>query len=415
MSLGTRGDIEPLLAIGEKLMNTDHEITFAFSEKFRPSFENSQIRFISLGEKFMEVIDSPLAKKAFGGSKSGIFKFIYHLRLGLKFVKIEKDTITRQYNAVKEYKPDLIIHNSIATYPFVWSMDHPGQTVLVLPAPYYFHPANDHPYYIFRKNYGYFLNRLTYKIALHSTAISLKKAMNILKISKKPTKREIKKKLLSVRSIYSISKSLFSKPNYWNNNIEVLGFFERNKSAEWSPPDELTEFLTMHNKLLLISFGSMTNPDPQLKTKIIIEILEKNQIPAILLTGSGGMIIPDRYNKKQFYFSQSLPYDWILQKIYGVVHHGGSGTVHNTLKNGCASLAIPHVFDQFVWNKIIAEKKLGPKGIKIGKLNRQNLEPLILDLYKNRNYKKNAEKISIQMKAESSPEQLINFIINKSS
>jgi hypothetical protein len=44
---------------------------------------------------------------------------------------------------------------------------------------------------------------------------------------------------------------------------------------------------------------------------------------------------------------------------------GGSGTTHLALKDGCASLAIPHIIDEIVWNQIIADFGAGPKGGKL--------------------------------------------------
>ena len=60
-------------------------------------------------------------------------------------------------------------------------------------------------------------------------------------------------------------------------------------------------------------------------------------------------------------------------KIYAVIHHGGSGTTHQGLKYGCATMIIPHIIDQFVWNKIIYNIGAGPKGIKVDKITTKNL------------------------------------------
>ena len=413
ISLGTRGDIEPMIAIAEILYKNGHEVTCAFSEQFRREVENINIPFVSLGSEFMEVIDSKFAKTAFGGGRSGLSTLYAQFRMGLLFLKNEKTTIQSQYQAVKEASPDLIVHNGIAVYPFIWEWDHPGKSILVSVAPYYLHGVHDHPYIYFHKNYGLYINKLTYKWALYFTAVSVKNAMKHLKIKRKISKSEIKKRLLSVKAIYAVSNSLFSKPDYWDESLAVLGFFERDKYIDWNPPEELIEFLSKHVKILLVSFGSMVNPRPNKKTKIIVDILEKHKIPAIIVTASGGLVQPKVYDRNLLYFIKSLPYNWLLPQIYGVIHHGGSGTMHDSIKHGCASLAIPHFVDQFTWNNIIHEKRLGPKGMRITRLNKKKMEPLILDLYHNPVYKANAEKIALQMKEESSEERLCEFIVGK--
>jgi sterol 3beta-glucosyltransferase len=155
----------------------------------------------------------------------------------------------------------------------------------------------------------------------------------------------------------------------------------------------------------------MINPEPEKKTKIILDILVRNKIPAIINTASGGLAKPDKFNSVLIHFVSQIPYEWIFPKIYGVIHHGGSGTTHLALKYGCATMIIPHIIDQFVWNKIISDMGVGPKGIKIGKINPKNLEPKILDLVNNTDYKKKAEQIGNQMNIEDFKEILYNSIM----
>jgi UDP:flavonoid glycosyltransferase YjiC (YdhE family) len=234
-----------------------------------------------------------------------------------------------------------------------------------------------------------------------------------LKITKKISHKQIKNAIRSNGVIYTISPSLFSRQDYWNDNMKVLGYQERNIAINWKPNKDLNSFLERHNQILLITFGSMTNPNPEKKTRIITEILERNKIPAIINTASGGLTKPDKFDTKLIHFVSRIPYNWILPKIYGVIHHGGSGTTHMALKYGCATMIIPHIIDQFVWNKIIYDLGAGPKGIKIGKITTKNLEPKILELVTNNSFKKKAEQIRNKMKNENFKEEIYNTIFEK--
>jgi UDP:flavonoid glycosyltransferase YjiC (YdhE family) len=81
------------------------------------------------------------------------------------------------------------------------------------------------------------------------------------------------------------------------------------------------------------------------------------------------------------------------------------------LKHGCATMAIPHIIDQFVWNSIISGLGAGPGGIKIDRIREKNLEPKILDLYNNRDYKQKAEEIIRQKAGEDLKEKMYDLII----
>jgi sterol 3beta-glucosyltransferase len=97
--------------------------------------------------------------------------------------------------------------------------------------------------------------------------------------------------------------------------------------------------------------------------------------------------------------------------MYGVIHHGCSGTTQMALKYGCATMVIPYIIDQFVWNKIVTDLGAGPGGIKIGKICMKNLEPKMLEPVNNSSFKKKAEEIGSQMEKENFREEIYNSII----
>lgn len=74
-------------------------------------------------------------------------------------------------------------------------------------------------------------------------------------------------------------------------------------------------------------------------------------------------------------------------------------------------MIIPHIIDQYVWNKIVTDSGAGPKGVKIYKVSTKNLEPLIVDLMNNAEYKKKSEQIGKEMAGEDFREALYNSII----
>ena len=190
-----------------------------------------------------------------------------------------------------------------------------------------------------------------------------------------------------------------------------MGYFERDKTLNWEPEEALTHFLQQHEKIVFISFGSMTNAKPAVITKAIVEVLEKHKIPAILNTSWGGLE-KTATTADHLLFVQDLPYDWIFPRVYAAVHHGGSGTTHSALKYGCPALIIPHIVDQPYWSKTLSDLQLGPKGIPIKKLNANRFEKGILELRNNAVYRTNAAAVAAQMKAESDPETLVNSILS---
>ena len=77
----------------------------------------------------------------------------------------------------------------------------------------------------------------------------------------------------------------------------------------------------------------------------------------------------------------------------------------------CSRMIIPHILDQFLWNKIISKLDLGPKGMSIKNLNEKNFESKLLDLINNESNKRNAILINEKMKIESNKDKLYEMIV----
>jgi len=408
-SIGTRGDIEPFLAIGKILKEKGHQVICAFSEKFREVTESCDIEFASLGRKNDDVLESDANRTVMGGS--GIKKFFAYIKLMrlAQSQKVPQEKEFKLYELVKQERPDRIVYHSKNVYPLIWEYKNRGKTIFVCPFAY-FHYTKGHTF-LFGKNYGEFFNKLTFKFYDFGVVTATMAAKKWLQIKDKITRRELKNIIHSRKFIYTISPSLFPRPGYWESNIKVLGHQELKRKTDWKPEKKLTEFIEKHEKILFITFGSMPNPEPKQKTKIILEILERNKIPAIINTASGGLVKPDKFNSELIYFVSQISYDWIFPKMYAVIQHGGAGTTHLAIKYACATMIIPHFMDQFVWDKIISELGVGPKGIRISRITNKNLEPKVLELLNNKSFKEKSAKIGNQMKKEDFKEELYKTII----
>ena len=409
-SIGTRGDMEPFLAIAEILKGYGHEVTCLFPDQFKPLVDDTGVNFEGLGPEFYEMLESDIGKFAMGGGGNKFKKLIAYIKLGFKQKEINKKLVHRQYEVVQKLKPDRIVHNGKAMYPVLWEIDHPNQTTYVSPVPY-LHYVKGHSHVAFHNNYGDFINKLTYKLAdfgvLKATMASAKQLGHT-----KYTKEQITEANNTHKIAYTISPHLFERPSNWAENMQVLGYHERNKTVNWKPSNELLSFMDKHDKLVLFTFGSMSNPNPVKKTKIVLEAFQGLDVGVIINSPADGLKEPENYDRNKFFFTKRIPYDWAFPKMHAVVHHGGSGSTHMSLKYGCPTLIIPHIIDQFNWNLLVSQNHYGPKGISIGKLNVKELNHLLNDLINNPTYKKKVEKLSQQMQGEDYVADLHHFIID---
>ncbi len=411
-SLGTRGDMEPFLAVGELLKRRGHEIVCLMPEQFGPLAEESGFKFKSLGSEFIDMLESEDGKAALGGSAGTLQKVIAYTKLARQYKSVSTLLLQRQYEAIEAERPERIVHHAKAIYPYLRSLQHPGKTVLLSPVPYVVHETREFSHVMFNRNLGPTLNKVTYALARFGLIKTIATAARKLEGYPPISHRQIKQVLLGNPAVYTISPTLFPRPPYWPQQVKVLGYHERDKTLAWKPDKELLDFMARHPKFLLITFGSMTNPEPENKTTMVLSALEALQIPAIINTAGGGLQKPDGFKTSSIHFVKGIPYDWIFPKTYAVVHHGGSGTTHMALKYGCASMIVPHIIDQYLWNTIGDKKGVGPKGPSITALKERTLRPLLEDLWQNPEYKAAAAQVASGMAKEDFEEELVRTVVS---
>jgi len=409
-AIGTQGDIEPFLATGKILKEAGHQVICAFSEQFGELTGTCDLDFASLGRKLYDLNDSEFGRVLLGGG-TGVKKYLAFFKVAVHSAGANKEKESLLYNLIQAEKPDVILYNSKTTCPILWERKNKGKTIFLSPYPY-LHYVEGHPLLVFRKNYGAFFNKLTFKLYNFGVASATKAVAKNLPVNEKVTRKEIIDIVKTRKFIYTISPSLFPKPDYWDRNVKVLGYHELKRKTAWKPEKELLEFIDRNEKIVFITFGSMPNTEPEYRTKVILDILEQHRIPAIINTAAGGLTKPEKYNSELVYFVSQVPYDWFFPKMYAIIHHGGSGTTHLALRYGCATMAIPHFIDQFVWDTLISELGVGPKGIKVSKMTIKKLEPKVLELLSNKSFKEKSEYIANQMKKEALRNELLKTIIS---
>ncbi|WKY43366.1 glycosyltransferase [Eubacteriaceae bacterium ES2] len=411
ISIGSRGDCEPFLGVAEMLRSYGEEVVCAFPQQYRKLAEESDFDFYSLGSEFLDLLDTDTGREAMGGGKSGLKKIKALIDLSKQSLPIQRRMIDLQYEIIMKIAPDCIIFHPKVTVPLPWHLKTGGKIAMLSPVPCMLHDVKGYSNVGINKNLGSLINPLTYKLANSGTASAIMMAVK-KHFPNEYTKKLILKELLRMKVFYTVSPVLFKQPDTWPDNAMVAGFWERDQMTGWQPSQDLLAFLDHHEKVILITFGSMVNPEPERTTALILEVLKELGIAAIINIAGGGLRKIDRRKINNIFWVDGIPYDWAFPQMYGVIHHGGAGTTHSALKAGCATMAIPHTADQPLWDQLIASSGAGPKGIPIGKLKRDILRAKLLDLVSNEAYKSSAEQLAIAMSQEDYGEELYQFIVN---
>ncbi len=176
--------------------------------------------------------------------------------------------------------------------------------------------------------------------------------------------------------LFAYSPAVLPRPEDWcAAHIHVTGYLFLDAPAGYEPPRALADFLAAGEPPVCISFGSMVSRDAGRVYGITLAALKQTGQRAIVVRGWGapeaGRAYPD------VLYLDDAPYDWLLPLCKTVMHHGGAGTTAAALRAGVPSVIVPHAADQAFWGRRVAAIGAGPERVP---LNRLSVERLIAAL-----------------------------------
>ncbi|RCV32607.1 hypothetical protein SETIT_7G016700v2 [Setaria italica] len=371
--VGTRGDVQPFVAIGKRLQDYGHRVRLATHANFKEFVLTAGLEFYPLGGDPKILAEYMVKNKGFlpsGPSEIAIQR------------KQIKEIIFSLLPACKDADPDTGIPfkvDAIIANPPAYGHTHVAEALKV-PIHIFFTmpwtPTSEFPHPLSRvkQSAGY---RLSYQIVDSMIWLGIRDMIN-----------EFRKKKLKLRPVtylsgaqgsgndiphgYIWSPHLVPKPKDWGPKIDVVGFCFLDLASNYVPPESLVKWLEAGDKPIYIGFGSLPVQEPQKMTEIIVKALEMTGQRGIINKGWGGL--GTLAEPKDFvYLLDNCPHDWLFLQCKAVVHHGGAGTTAAGLKAACPTTIVPFFGDQPFWGDRVHARGLGPPPIPVDQFGLQKL------------------------------------------
>lgn len=182
---------------------------------------------------------------------------------------------------------------------------------------------------------------------------------------------------LQVPHTYCWSPALIPKPKDWGQNISISGFFFLNLASNYTPAPDLKEFLDAGPPPVYIGFGSIVLDDPNAMTELIFEAVRITGQRVLLSKGWGGMGAEELGIPEGVFMLDNVPHDWLFKHVSCVVHHGGAGTTAAGITAGRPTVVVPFFGDQPFWGSMVARAGAGPDPVPHRELTAQKLADAI--------------------------------------
>ena len=206
------------------------------------------------------------------------------------------------------------------------------------------------------------------------------------------------RRLRRLPHLFGYSPAVLPKPWDWGKHIHVTGYWFLDQPADYAPPPHLAEFLAAGEPPVAVGFSSQVGRDAKRITTAVVDGLRQSGKRGILISGWGGLKgieLPPEICPVA-----SVPYDWLLPRIAAMVHQGGSGSVSAALRAGVPSFAVPFGYDQALWGKCLARLGVGVAPIMAEDLSAENLATAIRRIAEDGRMRQNAEALAEVIRAE---------------
>ncbi|PPQ82369.1 hypothetical protein CVT25_008330 [Psilocybe cyanescens] len=388
MVVGSRGDVQPYVALGQQLLKDGHRVRIATHETFRTFVNDAGLEFYNIG-------GNPQDLMSYMVKNPGLMPGFESLTNGdiVKKRKMLSEMINGCWDSChspcpitgRSFIADAIISNP-PTFAHVHCAEALGIPLLLsFTMPWTPTTAFPHPLVnITNSNAGFSVtNYLSYAAADLLTWKGVGDIINTFRTSKlglSPLGIRVGPGYvdrLKIPWTYCMSPALVPKPDDWKNHIDISGFYFLDLATNYRPSPELTAFLSDGEAPVYIGFGSVVVNNPAAMSKTIFEATKQAGVRALVSSGWGGLggvFVPPH-----IFMLGNVPHDWLFDKerVSAVVHHGGAGTTAIGLAKGRPTVVVPFFGDQGFWGSMIYKAGAGPKPIPHKELNVQKLRDAI--------------------------------------
>jgi sterol 3beta-glucosyltransferase len=347
---GTRGDVQPFLALAVAMRERGHEAVLAAPASFEAAALDNDVEFAPLDEGPNRLMTDPVVQEAVDSGYRGVRGKITAVRTVRRIKPLMADVLNDVGAVARSSRADVVIHTpALPAHHAAEMLGVPAVLATLQPGwiPTSAFPCPLVPLPRLPKS----LNRATYLAvsatlrAYHGLADAWRAELGL---SRRPGRHDIVRDAGGRQRLVlqAFSPLVTEADPSWPETVRTTGFWYLPATASWSPPERLEQFLAAGPAPVHIGFGSMAGRNSRRTSEIVAEAVRLAGVRAVVATGWGGL---DAVSTDDVLVIDQAPHDWLFPRMSAVVHHGGGGTTGAALAAGRPQVVCPFVADQPYW------------------------------------------------------------------
>ena len=387
ISVGSRGDLQPYLAILLELQRRRHQVSLIGSVNFQAVADAHALPFVPLPGDFTSLLSSEAGLALMQGKP---VRLISDALLG--------ELLETAHAAMEG--TDLLLVSPLCLWGY--HLAEAAGCPLVVLSPMPIMATGDFPFLGFpasptsrnggstRHRIRRRLNRSSYRLV---SLLKWRQDARVIQAFRRDrlglqplpwggaeSRRTPPAHLADPPVLHLISPQVLPHPADWKASASLTGFcFLEPRTADgvvlptpYSPDRELRAFLESGPAPFYAGFGSMISRDPEALAAAVVEAAQLAGVRLILSPG-WGRVLPRAALPADVFLLEECPHSWLFPRVQAAIHHGGAGTTATTLRHGIPSTVVAFFADQPAWGRTLEQLGVSPATHRLSSLSAEAL------------------------------------------
>ncbi len=366
-TVGSRGDVQPMLAIAQALREHGHVPVLAAPPNYEAWVRKLGFEFAALGVDIQEMLAQN--QRLMTGNPLRMMREL------VRYFRAQPALQMQQLERICE-GADALLYGGLALFvaPSVCERRGlPGFAVLFTTC---LLPSGEHPPPMVPwHGLAPWVNELIWRLDKPLVNLLVRRRLNLARAALGlPPAKDVRTHLLGgTAPTLAVDEILLPPDRRWRKRYPYANFLFLDDSDGLDP--ELMAWLAAGAPPVYVGFGSMSGQGTDRIQRLIVEAVSATGRRCIVGAGWAGM--SQARLPKGWRVVSDAPHAQLFHRTAVVVHHGGSGTTAQALRAGVPQVVLPLMLDQFHHAHRLYLAGLAPRPVPMEKVSAQGLTQAI--------------------------------------
>ncbi|MFD7028394.1 glycosyltransferase [Streptomyces sp. NPDC059917] len=392
---GSRGDVQPFIALGTTLMARGHSVVLATHGDFEKLVREAGLDFAELPGSPKDFLQHPALTEAL---QQGASLFTAARKVPRQTQEHIRLLASRMEEACKG--ADLVVNSVLSRILFQDDGKAPWASLTWWPL----NPTGQWPAMIApQSKLGPLYNRLTHRMAGLLDWVSIRGYRKEADMPALPFGAPYRELGRDVPLLCPVTREMFTEPSDWPALSRFTGYWFWDR--EWSPSAELVDFVESGDAPVSLSFGSIWPVHQPEKTLEKVLGVVRSHGRRLVLVGGGPDDVPD-----DVFRVDDVHYPWLFPRSAAVIHHGGCNTTGEALRSGVPQVVVPTFADSPFWAAQVHRMGVSPQPIPFSKFSAERLDEALGTALNDQAMARRAASVGEAVRAEKGTEAAVDVL-----